>query len=353
MRNRKGLLRKRMGQENLDGFIVTYPPNLRYLIGYTGDNGLLLFTHRRTIFFTDFRYKEQIKREVKGCRIRIAKKRLFDELAEYNLKGIKRLGFESQYISVNTYKRLTKKLKGIKLIPCKDITGELRMVKDEEELLKIRRAARITDSVFKEILSLIKIGVREKDLSLEMEYRLKKKGEGIPFPLIVASGPNSALPHAQPTNRRFRNHDFITLDFGTVYKGYASDFTRTIVLGKATPKQREIYSIVSEAQRRAIEGIRPGIKATVVDALARDYIKAKGYGEYFGHGLGHGVGLVVHEGPLLSGMSRDTLKKNMVATVEPGIYIPKFGGVRIEDLVRVDSKGPELLTKSTRKLLEL
>ncbi len=353
MRDRKRLLKKELKEKNLDGFIISYPPNLRYLIGYTGDNGLLLLTHKGTVFFTDFRYKEQVKREVRGCRIRIAKKNLFDELAEYNLKGIKRLGFESQYISVNTYKRLARKLKGIKLVPYRDITGELRMVKDGEELLRIRRAARITDSVFKEIIPLIKPGMREKDLALEMEYRLKKRGDGIPFPIIVASGPNSALPHAQPTNRRFKNHDFITLDFGTIYKGYASDFTRTLVLGRASPRQREIYSIVLEAQRRAIEGIRPGIKATVVDGLARDYIKSKGYGEYFGHGLGHGVGLVVHEGPVLSGMSRDILRKDMVATVEPGIYIPRFGGVRIEDLIRVDSKGAEVLTKSTRRLLEL
>jgi Xaa-Pro aminopeptidase len=354
MTNRPNAVRRRFPTLTIDALLLTDLTNIRYLTGFTGSNGLLLLTRQAATFLTDFRYQEQVKTEVKGCSIKIATRNLFDDfVALGDLAAIKKLGFESQNLTVQNHTKLKISLPDIKLVACNDIVSEIRAVKEPAEITKIKTAVGITDRVFKRILKLIKPGVKEKDLSLEIDYQLKQAGDGIAFPTIVVSGPRSALPHGQPTDHRIKNRDFITFDMGATAAGYASDFTRTVILGKPNKKQQEVYTIVLEAQLKAIDGIKAGIRAQAADGYARDYIKAHGYGEYFGHGLGHGLGLNVHELPVLSQKSEANLVENNVVTVEPGIYLPGWGGVRIEDVVIVQPKGCTILTQTTKRLLEL
>ena len=354
MTDRKNGVRARFAALGIDGFLVSDLANIRYLSGYSGSNGLLLLTGEGAIFLTDFRYQEQVKTEVKGCTVKIATRNLFDDFVTLEeLAPVKRLGFESTNLTVKTHTKLKDALKTVELVACDDIVAELRAVKEPAELTKIKTAVGITDRVFKRVVKLIKPGVKEKDLALEVDYQLKQAGDGLAFQTIVVAGPGSALPHGQPTTRRLKKGDFITFDMGAAFAGYSSDFTRTVVLGNASKKQKEIYSVVLEAQIRAIDGIRAGVRAQAVDALARSHIKNRGYGEYFGHGLGHGLGLFVHELPVLSAKSEATLAAGNVVTVEPGIYLPGFGGVRIEDVVVVKPTGALVLTGTTKRLLEL
>lgn len=354
MTDRLATLRERLKQLSLDGFLISDLVNIRYLVGFSGSNGLLLVTMDGATFLTDFRYQEQVKTEVKGCSIKIATRNLFDDFVGLEeLTPIKRLGFESPNLTVKSYNKLKDSLKDIELVACDDIIAEIRSVKEPAELAKIKTAVAITDRVFMRILKLIKPGIKEKDLALEIDYLLKQEGDGTSFITQVVSGPRSALPHGRPTNRRIKKGEFITFDMGATFYGYTSDFTRTVVVGKATKKQQEVYRTVLEAQEKAIDGIQAGIEAKVADSIARNHIRDKGYGEYFGHGLGHGLGLNAHELPVLSQKSGATLVTNNVVTVEPGIYLPGFGGVRIEDVVVVKPKGSSVLTQTPKKLLEL
>lgn len=358
MEHRLRKLKNRMKKEGLDGFLVTNLLNVHYLTGFTGSSAFL-FIGRRVHFFTDFRYQEQSKKEVTPkAVVHITPKGFIEELtALKELANVTRLGFEALHLTVSFLDVLKKKLRKVaklKWTPTKGLVEEMRVVKDTDEIELIAKASSITDKTFAEILPLIKPGVTERDLAAEIVYRFQKY-TGLPpaFPAIVASGPHSAMPHAKPTNRKLKAGDFLTFDMGCKWKGYASDFTRTVVIGKATDKHKEIYSIVRKAQRRAIEGIRAGISSKAADALARDHITEKGYGERFGHGLGHGVGLNVHEAPRLAAFSNGKLRAGSVVTVEPGIYLPDWGGVRIEDLVVVTKDGVRILSKTPRdKLLE-
>ncbi len=354
MINRINTLRERLKKLGLDGFLISDLVNIRYLAGFSGSNGLLFVTPDDAIFFTDFRYQQQVKTEVTNCKIIIASRNLFDDFIALDvLAAVTKLGFESSNLTVESHAKLKDALKTIGLVPCDDIVLEIRAIKEPGELSKIKVAVGITDRVFKRILKLIKPGIKEKDIALEVDYQLKQVGDGISFPTIVVSGPRSALPHGQPTKRRLKPGDFITFDMGATYAGYASDFTRTVILGKAKPKQKEVYARVLEAQLRAINGIKTGIRAADADSLARTYIKDAGYGEYFGHGLGHGLGLNVHELPVVSQKSEAILLSNNVVTIEPGIYLPDWGGVRIEDVVVVKKNGCTILTTATKKLIEL
>jgi Xaa-Pro aminopeptidase len=351
-KERLNALRTRMAKEKLDGFLITDLANIRYLVGFSGDNGMVLLTKNRCLFFCDFRFQEQAKREIKNAIAKIRNRDLYAVFPTEELKGIRSLGFEAENLSYRNYLRVKKQIKKVKFVPCENWTYELRTVKDNNELKLIRKAVVINDAVFVKILDRIKPGVREKDLAAEIDYLITQQGE-VAFPTIVGAGRNGALPHYQPGMKRLKKGEAVVFDFGTKYQGYCSDMTRTVFAGKADKKGKEIYSIVLEAQMRAIAAMKKGEKVKDIDAKARDFITEKGYGKYFGHGLGHGVGLLVHEGPALAKTSKAILNINNVVTVEPGIYLPDWGGVRIEDLVRVTENGCEILTKSPKELIEV
>jgi Xaa-Pro aminopeptidase len=346
-------LKKYLKDKELDSAIVYKPENRRYLCGFTGTSGYVIITEDRELFVTDFRYVQQASDQCKGFDIieHNNERTLYDILNEL---GLKKLGFEDEYVTVSQYNEFMEKLNNIELNPLKDTLNKLRIVKDEDEIKQIKKAAEIADKAFEYICSILRPGITEWEVSLELEGFMKKKGaSGTSFESIVASGKRSSLPHGVASKKKIEDGDFVTLDFGCIYNGYCSDMTRTVVIGKATDKQKEIYNTVLEAQEEALKHIKPGIKGCDVDKLARDIIEKKGYGKYFGHGLGHGVGLEVHEGPRLSPLGKDTLKANMVVTDEPGIYLPNFGGVRIEDLIVVTEDGCETLSKSPKHLIEL
>jgi Xaa-Pro aminopeptidase len=235
----------------------------------------------------------------------------------------------------------------ISLIPMPDLVSELRMVKDDEEIECIRQAAAIADQAFEQVSTMIKAGQKEKTVAIEMEYCMRRLGaDGVSFETIIASGPRSAMPHARASDREMEEGDLVIVDFGAVYQKYCSDCTRTLVIGEINARQREIYEIVDEAKREALKTIQPGVSAYRVDEVARSIITKRGYGQYFGHSLGHGVGRSIHEEPTLSFRDETLLEPGMVVTVEPGIYIPNWGGVRLEELVLVTGHGGELLTRS-------
>ncbi len=347
---------KSLKKSGLDFLLVTTPSHLRYLCGFSGSNGLALISGTQRLFLTDFRYKDQVKEEVKGFQTQIADRELFISLTNVKklLQRKFRLGFEAKNLSYASYQKIKEVLPKAKLVPTNNLVEELVAQKEPKELEKIRKAAEIVDEVFDEIVPQIKPGVSEMDLAAELEYRMKKKGaSGSAFEPIVASGYRSALPHGRASNKKLKKGEFVTLDFGAVYAGYVSDLTRTVLLGRANERQRKIYSIVYQAQRKGIAALEAGKAARAVDQVAREFIKEKGFGPNFGHGLGHGIGVQVHESPILNPRSSDVLKENMVVTIEPGIYISKWGGVRIEDDVLVTSNGPEVLTSSHNELLEL
>lgn len=353
MNNKVNRLKKSLKEKNLDSAIVFKPENRRYLSGFTGSSGYVVVTEDRELFITDFRYVQQATSQCKGFEIieHTNDKTIYDIL---NDLGLKKLGFEDEFVTVSQYNDFSEKLNDIGLIPLKDTLAKIRIIKDDDEINLIRKAAEIADKTFEYICSIIKPGITEWEVSLEIEGFMKKNGaSGTSFESIVASGKRSSLPHGVASQKVIEDGDFVTLDFGCIYNGYCSDMTRTVVVGKASDKQKEIYHVVLEAQEEALKHIKPGITGYDVDKIARDIIKEKGYGDYFGHGLGHGVGLEVHESPRLSPLGKDTLATNMIVTDEPGVYLPDFGGVRIEDLVLVTEEGCEALSKSPKHLIEL
>jgi Xaa-Pro aminopeptidase len=344
-------------EKGCDGFLVTNLLNVRYLSGFTGSAGFVMLHKNGSFFVSDFRYTTQSAQEVKDCEILIESEREFQVIVSdlASRAGIKKMGFEAGHLNFARYQKL--KNGGFDLVPLEGVVETKRKIKDEGEIQLLSKACEIGDEVFRSILDMVKPGAVENDIAAEIEYQSRKRGgenfEGIRFAPIVASGPNSALPHARAGERKMEHGDFVVFDFGVRYEGYISDMTRTVVVGEATPKHREIYDIVLEAQLSALEQIRPGMKSSEADALARGVIEKKGYGKEFGHGLGHGIGLDVHEEPALTKRSDKLLESGMVVTVEPGIYIPEWGGVRIEDDVVLKDGGCEILSGSTKELLEV
>lgn len=342
---RSTLLRKILPELGVDGILITDLNNIRYLTGFTGSSAFAAITKNHSIFVTDFRYKEQSKQEVKSFTLKMhsgEKTELIKKLAERY--KIKRLGFESRGLNYHTYKKLCGR--NLRLAALDDTVENFRLVKSHEELLCIKRAVRRAEGAFNRLQPFIKSGVTEQALANRLEGFLKEEGcKKIPFGVIVASGPKSALPHASPTGRKIKKGDLVIFDWGGECEGYYSDITRTVAIGRRhIERQRMTYSIVLEAQERAIKAVKSGERAAVVDAAARDFIKEKGCGRYFGHGTGHGVGLAVHERPVISWQSKEILESDMVFTIEPGIYLPGFGGVRIEDMVSVGINGAKTLT---------
>jgi len=356
MMNRIKRLQRILVKENLDLLLISFLPHVRYLSGYSGTNGLILISCDDAVFLTDFRYQQQVKKQIKNLRVMIAERDLFSSLSNLpQLKGKRiKMGFEAEHLNCKTYQRLEKLLPNCLLVPTENLIGTLIVKKDRSELEKIKKAIEITDQVFSEILDFIKPGIKELDLSAEMEYRMKRYGSSTPyFETIVASGKRSAQPHGVASSKKIQRNEFVTFDFGAVFDGYTADLTRTVVVGKANRKQKKVYNIVLRAQRRAISRAKPKMKACDLDRTAREVIKTAGYAKYFGHGLGHGIGVLIHDNPAVNPTNQQLLEPGMVITIEPGIYIPNWGGVRIEDDVLITQKGCEVLTTAERELIEV
>lgn len=343
------LLRESFKRKEIEGFLVTEIHNVRYLTGFTGSSGLLLITKRGNIFITDFRYQEQAEKEIQGWDIHIAKGGMINSVKNLSRKmGIKKLGFESS-VSYEFFKRLSEKLN---LKASKVLIEKLREIKDADEINLIKEAVRRAETAFQEIRPYIKQGIKERAIALRLEERLKNRDcRHIPFEVIVASGSNSAMPHARPTEKKLKKGDLVIIDWGAEANGYFSDMTRTLLIdGENINKKKKIYQLVLEANKRAIVHASPGVESGKVDGSARDVINKAGYGRFFGHGTGHGIGLQVHELPRITRNVREVIKENMVFTIEPGIYLPGIGGVRIEDMVMVKADGSEVLTRLPKKL---
>ena len=329
--------------------------NQYYISGFTGSDGIVIFGPQHRILITDSRYYEQAKKGVPNFRIILQGNSATETLAMMLKKdSISHLGVEEEHISYTFYRELKRKLFFLRLVPIKGWVENLRAIKEEKEIWILRRAARIVDETFGKILSILAPGRTEKEIAWEIETNLRQRGaEKSAFDTIVASGVRSSLPHGVATDKKIRAGNIVKMDFGAQVDGYHSDLTRTVVLGKSNRRFQKIYQVVKEAQERAISRMRPGLKLSDVDAIARGYIRAQGYDKYFLHGLGHGVGLSVHELPALSEKAKGKLEAGMVVTVEPGIYIPGWGGVRIEDMVLIGKNGAEVLTHSPKELVEV
>ncbi|MFZ5647837.1 MAG: M24 family metallopeptidase [Bacillota bacterium] len=350
---RIGNLRKFLSDEGVDSFLITKPENRYYLTGFTGSSGAVLVTGGEVILITDFRYDQQASLQCPHCSIVMVNETVLDTVCDLVVeKNLNLLGCEGDYITYTHYNLLKDKLPGRELKPVNGFVENLRIVKDPAELEKISQAVALSDKVFDHILPLLGEGISELEAALEIEFFMRKNGaEGIAFQIIVASGQRSSMPHGTASGKIMRRGDLVTMDFGAVMDGYNSDITRTVVIGSADKRQQEIYKIVLEAQLAGISSVRAGVSASDVDRASRDVIEGYGFGDYFGHSTGHGLGLHIHENPRLSSKDNTVLQPGMVVTVEPGIYIPGWGGVRIEDTVVVEEKGCRVLTKSPKNTL--
>lgn len=353
---RIGRIFKFMKQHGLECMAVKDVSAIRYLTGFTGDSSLLYADDRVAVLVTDGRYTEQAKAELKYCRVMEYKAKhnnsIWEGIAQLAGSHAK-IGFDGDAYSYEEYRTLRSLLPETTEMVSVDLRG-LRMVKDERELESLWQAHKIADGAFEQLLKEIKAGMTEKELAARLEYYMRSLGsEGVSFDTIVASGHRSALPHGAPTDKAIEVGDFVTFDFGALYNGYHSDTTRTVVMGMANSWHREIYTVVQEAQYRGIKAARPGITGKELDAEIRDYIESRGYGKYFTHGLGHGVGLEIHELPNINSRGDTVLEEGMVFSIEPGIYIQGRGGVRIEDTVVLTREGARSLTSLKKTLTEI
>jgi Xaa-Pro aminopeptidase len=346
-------LRLQMKNHDISSLLISRREDVRYLSGFTGSAGSLLITASRSFLVTDFRYQLQARLETKGCTILIQKKDIVAALYEAAERlNVDEIWFDESAVTVQERKKLRKL--GLVLKGHEDIVGVLRVQKDGHEIKSLNVAIRRAEQAFRDLKRYIKPGAREQELGLRLEFGMRENGSRkVAFDTIVASGANGAMPHASVTNRRIRKGDLVTFDFGAEANGYYSDITRTICVGRPSARQQEIHDLVLKAQAAAIKSIRPGISCKSVDDAARTIIQSAGHGKHFGHGTGHGVGLMVHEGPVISPRSKDQVETDMVFTVEPGVYLPGWGGVRIEDMVLVTRTGGKLLTSLPRGLESL
>lgn len=348
-------LRKSMSELQIEALLVASGVNRTYLTGFVGTAGHVIVTQQRAMLLTDFRYVTQAKEQAPDYEvIEHAAKPAATMLELLRAANVTKLGFEQQHVSFGAYQSYAEALPGVTLVPTDGVVEKLRMIKDEGELRIMQEAADLADRTFSHILTKLKPGVRELDIALEIEMFIRQNGgTSTSFDTIVASGERSALPHGRASERVLQKDEFVKLDFGAYYKGYCSDITRTVVLGKPTDKHREIYGIVLEAQLACLDGLKPGMTGRQGDALARDVIAKHGYGDNFGHGTGHSLGMEIHEAPRLSKLDETVLAPGMTMTVEPGIYLPGFGGVRIEDDIVFTDGGIRILTQSTKQFIIL
>ena len=348
-------LREYLREQELDGVVVSKLENLHYFSGFTGDDSMLVIGMNTAQLVTDFRYVEQAAREAPDFKVKKQEKGLLKRVAEViNEDGLSRVGFEGGSLCYDWHRKIAGQLHDVDFTHSVSLDS-LRQVKSQEELACIRRAMEIGDEAFEYILTYIRPGISELDVAAALENCMRQKGSQRPsFDTIVASGKRGSLPHGTATEKLINVGEFVTMDYGAVYKGYHSDMTRTVCMGRADEKQRHVYSTVLKAQELGVSLVQPGASGKEVDRLVRQQIAEAGYGRYFGHGLGHSVGLEIHEEPRLSPSSTcEALAENMLVTVEPGIYIPDWGGVRIEDTVVVNEGGCEILTHSPKELIEL
>ncbi len=341
-------VRDRLHDSHLDALLVSHLPSIRWLSGFTGSSAFLIVEPGSATLITDFRYRTQASEEIwDGVSIAIAESDLFREVARCLDEGESgpRVGFEDHSLTVRDRRALGECCGGVMWEPSGPLVDELRSAKDSGEIESITRAVRLAEQALEDLLGVVAEGVSERDLAAELVYRLRLAGsESNPFDPIVASGPRSALPHAKPGGRRLEEGDLLLIDFGATVEGYCSDMTRTVVLGSPAAWQREIHGVVSEAVCAGVAATRAGVPARDVDRAARDVIADAGFGDRFGHGTGHGVGLEVHERPSVNSRSRETLRAGSVVTIEPAVYLPGRGGVRLEEMVVAGEGGPEVLT---------
>lgn len=336
-------------KENLDALLVMSSDNRRYLSDFTGSSGALIITKNSRFLMSDFRYKAQGAEQAEHFEFVLQDKGLLDSIVSFmDSKGIKRIGFEGEHVNYNTYSKLSK---DFDVVPLTGEVEKIRLIKTEDELDLIMKACEIADQAYEYILTYVKAGMTELEVKNELEAYMTRLGASGPsFDTIVASGHRGALPHGVASEKVIESGDMVTLDFGAWYKGYASDITRTFGVGSVSPEMEEIYNIVLQSQLKALEEIDAGMTGQEADSIARDIISANGYGENFGHSLGHGFGLEVHELPALAQKSTMTLEPGMCITIEPGIYVDGLGGVRIEDDAVVTETGLKKLTHSSKKL---
>jgi Xaa-Pro aminopeptidase len=352
---RRAALGARLGDLRVDALLVSGPPNVRYLTGFTGSNGQVLMRAGDAVFLTDGRYTEQSRHEVPDLERITYLHGLEEPLGALCARfGVTRLGFEAQVVTVRGHERLAERLEGVELVGVLDAVERHRWVKDTEELEMLARAQAVTDQALEDVLEFLAVGQNEQQVAWELERLLRRDGaDGLAFDSIVAFGENAAEPHHEPGHRLLEEGDVIKLDFGAMFGGYHADMTRTVAFGEPATELKKIHDVVRQAQQAGIDAVRAGVTGAEVDTAARSVIEAAGYGDAFPHGLGHGVGLEIHEGPRLGRKIDHVLPAGAVVTVEPGIYVPGLGGVRIEDSVEVTVDGCRVLGSSTRDLIEL
>jgi Xaa-Pro aminopeptidase len=349
-------IRRKIQAENLDGMIISDMPQVRYLTGFSGDTGVLALSRTTADLLTDFRFTDQAKQQTKGAKVSIVKGELFSNLKELSSFKAKnaRIGLDSEHLSVATRSRLARYLPSALLVDAPGVVEEMGWVKDSIELASLKKAVAIADLAYSRILNIIRPGVQESELAAELEYQMLMLGSEKPaFDTIVASGFRAAMPHGVASHKKVAKGEFVTFDFGATVDGIVCDITRTVVVGRATPRQKKIYNIVLKAQLAGIRKVKAGVEAKAVDSACRDLITKAGFGKEFGHGTGHGIGFYIHMGPRVASVSTHKLMTNNVVTIEPGIYISGWGGVRIEDDVLVTRNGGKVLNRAEKKLLEL
>ncbi len=354
--NRQEKLKSVLGEHGIDGILITNLTNICYICGFTGSSATCLILPEKQYFISDGRYAEQSREQVSGF------SRVIENLSHLELLSAKKknlvpdglkLGFEGDHLSVSQYNMMIDLFPKTDWVCTKGILEDMQAVKDKSELNAIRTAVEITDSCYEKIIPRIKAGITEKEIANELVMYYRRQADGEAYPPIVAGGPNGALPHAVPSDREFKKGDFIVIDAAAKYAGYHADMTRTPVLGEATDKHREIYGIVREAQESAVSLAKAGVSCKELDSISRGIISERGYGKYFNHGTGHGLGLEIHTQPRISKLSDQVLQINNVVTVEPGIYLPGWGGVRIEDDIIIEENRCEVLNTTTRELVVL
>jgi Xaa-Pro aminopeptidase len=356
---RQKKLREHLATARLDALLISHLPNIRYLCGFTGSAGLLLVEEAGSIFFTDVRYDTQAHDEVEGAKVVIARKAVVTALGEW-LARRKRargrtIGVEAEHFTLAEKKRLAEVLpSGVRLKETTSIVERDRMVKDSDELDRIRAAVALGAKLFDRALEVLRPGVKETEVAGEMEFAARRAGaEEMSFPTIIASGARSALPHGRASDQVIAPGGFVVCDFGVILSSYCSDQTRTVWVGPVSEEARRAYQAVKEAQQAAIDAVKPGVAVREVDAAARKVLRKAGLGRYFTHSTGHGVGLEIHEAPRVANGQPEILQPGMVITIEPGVYFPGKWGVRIEDMVAVTAGGCEVLTPTSKEFLAM
>jgi Xaa-Pro aminopeptidase len=350
--NRLKALRAQFEPERIDCLLVSLLPNIFYLTGFTGSAGILLVTERNVTLFTDGRYAEQAAEEVQGTKVAVPRGGA-QRAALARAARCRRIGFEAS-AGYRFFRRLADTAGARRVRAVENAVERLRMVKDEQEIERIRRSVALNSLVFEETLPLLRPDMTEREVAAELEYRMRRRGADQPaFETVVASGPRSAMPHARASGRKLGKNGLLVLDHGAILAAYASDMTRTVCLGASSGRERALYQVVREAQQRAIEAVRAGVSCSSVDAAARKHIARRGYARQFPHSTGHGLGLEVHEAPRIAASEKSILPAGAVITIEPGVYVPGFGGVRIEDVVVVRERGAQVLTSTPKAFVKI